>query len=300
MNKIQCIFLLSFGLIGVVWANASETSVVEWNAEQGLNDTINRFAPDFATVSLCVADPTDQSQDYLGITGHTFLRLKCSTFGLDYCCSYESERIKGQLWDFIRGKLKMGMRAVPTEEYLEDYRVWKRAVHEYRLNLPPDAELRLWEQMDAHVLHENMVHMNLVRYGCANTILRYVERALKPDTISYHWPEKYYTQTAAEIIQHHLSIYPWTALGFKIIGWREFKRCRTPKQKVIMPMDLLEVWSLATINGEPLLAYKGDIVEAEPVLVKKSWFTPQFAGILFLILACGCSLLFILRKRNRK
>jgi len=67
-----------------------------------------------------------------------------------------------------------------------------------------------------------------------------------------------------------------------------------------MPMDLLEVWSLATINGEPLLAYKGDIVEAEPVLVKKSWFTPQFAGILFLILACGCSLLFILRKRNRK
>ena len=52
-------------------------SVAERNAAQGFNDTIDRLAPDFVQVSLCIADPTDQSQDYLGITGHAFLRLQC-------------------------------------------------------------------------------------------------------------------------------------------------------------------------------------------------------------------------------
>lgn len=299
MRWLHTIISLAILSLSVMAKGQDSLSVAERNAAQGFNDTIDRLAPDFVLVSLCVADPTDQSQDYLGITGHAFLRLQSPTFGLDYCCSYESERIKGQVWDFLTGNLRMGMFAVPTEEYLEDYRVWKRAVHEYRLNLPPAAELRLWEQMDKHVLYEGELRFNLVKYGCANTILRYVERALKPDTISYHWPEKYYTQTAVEIVQPHLSNYPWTALGFKIIGRREFRRCRTPKQKVIMPMDLLEVWSLATIEGKPLLTYVGEIVEADPIEAQKSWFTPQFVGILLLIMICGCSLWLIMRKRNR-
>lgn len=284
------VILLSLGMRG------EEMSVAERNAAQGFNDTIDRLAPDFVTVSLCVADPTDQSQDYLGITGHAFLRLQCPTFGLDYCCSYESERVKGQVWDFITGNLRMGMRAVPTDGYLEDYRIWQRAVHEYQLNLPAEAELRLWEQMDNHVMHENEMQLNLVKYGCANTILRYVERALRPDTIAYHWPDKYYTQSASEIVQQHLSNYPWTALGFKIIASREFSKCRRPKQKVIMPMDLLEVWSFASLDGQPLLAYVGDLVEAEPVVVSKPWFTPQLCGILLLVIIAGGIIVVIIRK----
>ena len=71
-----------------------EMTVAERNAAQGFNDTIDRLAPDFVKVSFCMADPTDQTQDYLGITGHAFLRLQCPVFGLDYCFSYESEKIK--------------------------------------------------------------------------------------------------------------------------------------------------------------------------------------------------------------
>ena len=110
-------FLLLFLAISA-WGQ--ELSVAERNAAQGFNDTIDRLAPDLVLVSLCVADPTDQSQDYLGITGHAFLRLQCPTFGLDYCFSYESEKIKGQLWDYLTGKLKMGMFAIPPSENVED------------------------------------------------------------------------------------------------------------------------------------------------------------------------------------
>ena len=275
-------------------------SVAERNAAQGFNDTIDRLAPDFVLVSLCIADPTDQSQDYLGMTGHAFLRLQCPTFGLDYCFSYESERIKGQLWDYLTGKLKMGMFAIPTDEYIEDYRVWKRAVHEYRINMPPEAEQRLWEQMDNHMMSEKDMQMNLVKFGCTNTLMRYVDKALLPDTIAYKWPEKFYTQSAMEIAENHFANYPWTLLGFRLTNGNEMRHFTTSKQKVIFPTDLLEVWSQSTINGEPVLTYVGDLVEAEPVLAEKTRFTPTVCGILACVLLAGVIVVVVVRKCRKE
>jgi hypothetical protein len=282
----------------MAWAQDS-LSVAERNAAQGFNDTIDRLAPDFVLVSLCVADPTDQSQDYLGIAGHAFLRLQCPIFGLDYCFSYESERIKGQLWDYITGKLKMGMYAIPTNEYIEDYRVWKRAVHEYRINMPADAEQRLWEQMDNHMMSEKEMQMNLVKFGCANTLLRYVERALSPAQITYVWPEKFLNMSAMEIAEEQLENYPWILLGLRLTAGKEYAQLTTPKQKVMFPTDLLEVWSVATVNEEPMLEYVGDLVEAEPVIVQKTWFTPQFCGILLFLICVGGCIWTLIRKRKK-
>ena len=298
MKKFFSILIISI-LPAVLWAQDTQT-VAERNAAQGFNDTIDRLAPDFVLVSLCIADPTDQSQDYLGVTGHAFLRLQCPIFNLDNCFSYESEKIKGQLFDYLTGKLRMKMLAIHTNDYIEDYRVWKRAVHEYRINMPPEAEQRLWEQMDNHMLAEQDLQMNLIRFGCTNTLLRYVERALLPDTIAYNWPAKFYTQSAKEIAEEHLYNYPWTTLGLRLTTSDELKRLRTPKQKVIFPTDLLEVWSLATINGEPMLTYIGDLVEAEPVVTKRPWFTPQLCGILLLILIAGGVTWGVIRKRKNR
>ena len=300
MRKKYLSFLLCLTLSVSVFGQGDELSVAERNARQGFNDTIDRLAPDFVLVSLCVADPTDMTQDYLGVTGHAFLRLQCPVFGLDYCFSYESEKIKGQLWDYLTGKLKMGMRAVPTDGYVEDYRVWKRAVHEYRVNMPPEAEQRLWEQMDNHMLSEREMQMNLIKFGCANTLLRYVEKSLLPDTICYRWPEKYIEKSAMEITEEHLANYPWTLFLVRHTNKKAYASLITPKQKVLFPTDLLEIWSLATINGEPLLTYVGDLVEAEPVIAKKPWFTPQLCGVLLLLLIVGGISLVVIRKHKAK
>lgn len=298
MQKLCSIFLMLLFCFPL-WAQGTQT-VAERNAAQGFNDTIDRLAPDFVLVSLCVADPTDMTQDYLGVTGHAFLRLQCPTFHLDYCFSYESEKIKGQLLDYLTGKLKMGMFAIPTDDYIQDYRVWKRAVHEYRINMPPEAEQRLWEQMDNHMLAEQDLQMDLIKFGCTNTLLRYVERALLPDTISYNWPEKFYTKSAMEIAEEHLYDYPWTTLGFLLTAGKELKRLHTPKQKIIFPTDLLEVWALATINGEPMLTYVGDLVEAEPVIAERPWFTPQVCAICLGVLVLGLIIGLIISKRKNK
>ena len=289
------LLLVSMGM----YAQEKELTVAERNPAQGFNDTIDRLAPDFVLVSLMVADPTDMTQDYLGVTGHAFLRLQCPTFDLDYCFSYESEKIKGQLWDYLTGKLRMGMLAVNTDEYVQDYRHWQRAVHEYRINMPPEAEQRLWEQMDNHMLTEQDMQMNLIKFGCTNTLLRYVERALRPDTIHYTWPDKFYTQSAMEIAEDHLADYPWTALGLRLTTGNEISHLKTPKQKVIFPTDLFEVWSEATINGEPLLEYVDDIVVAPQVAPRKTWFTPTVCAIMLIVLALGITAWIVVRKRKR-
>ena len=294
----KMLFFLCIGLMCSFAMHAQELTVAERNAQQGFNDTIDRLADDFVLVSLCVADPTDMTQDYLGVTGHAFLRLQCPTFGLDYCFSYESEKIKGQLWDYLTGKLKMGMFAFPTEEYIEDYHVWQRAVHEYRINMPPEAEQRLWEQMDNRMLAEQEMQMDLVKFGCANSLLRYVERALSPTQIEYNWPEKFLSKSAMEIMEEHLENYPWTIFILRLGSGKEINNLTTPKEKVLFPTDLLEVWSTATIDGEPMLAYVGDFVEAEPVIVQKPWFTPRVCGILLLLVCAGGCVWAFVRRRN--
>lgn len=298
MKQIRIYGLLLLLLMSMM-AWGQEMSVAERNAAQGFNDTIDRLAPDFVQVSLCIADPTTPAQDHSGIAGHAFLRLQCPIFGLDYCFSYESEIIKGQLWKLITNQLKMGMRAIPTEMYISDYREWHRMVHEYHINMPPMAEQRLWGIMDDHMMTEREVHRDVIAFGCANTIVRYVEEALFPDTISYIWPEKFYVQSMEEIVEGQLSNYPWELFLLNLFDGNGLKDLKTPKQKLVYPMDLIDVWSKSMINGEPMLEYVGDLVEAEPVVVQRPWFTPQVCGITLLLICAGCIIGALVRKRKK-
>lgn len=295
---ISLVALLLFA--ACAWAQPVQQPAQASADTASLRGEPDRSAEDFVFVSLCVADPTDQSQDYLGITGHAFLRLQCPFYGLDYCFSYESEKIKGQLWDFLTGKLRMSMFAIPTGEYIKDYQQWQRAVHEYRITMPPAAEQRLWEQMDNHMLSERNMTMDLVKFGCANSLLRFVENALLPDTIAYgRLPEKFYTKSASEIFIDHYTNYPWTTLLIKLFFQKHLSKFSAPKQKILAPADLLDVWSHATFKGEPLLTYMGDLVEAEPVVVEKPWFTPQLCAIMLAAIIIGLVAWLVNRKRKK-
>ena len=101
-----------------------------------------------------------------------------------------------------------------------------------------------------------------------------------------------------EIMEEHLENYPWTIFILRLGSGKEINNLTTPKEKVIFPTDLLEVWSTATIDGEPMLAYVGDLVEAEPVAVSKPWFTPRVCGLLLLILVVGGVIWVIIRRRK--
>ena len=284
MKRLHSIFLfLAFAILAL----GQEMSVAERNAAQGFNDTIDRLDPDFVLVSLCVADPTDYHQDVLGTSGHAFLRLQCPTFRLDYCFSYEGENVNDNLYRYLSGQTKMGMFAVRTDEYLEDYRCWNRSVHEYRLALPPEAEQRLWEIMDNHLTNGIVLRQDLNKYGCAITVVRYLKKALEGTPIVYAPDVEMERMTRREIGYRSLSNHPWLRLFSMIMTDNKADKNLPIDEKLIIPADLAAVWQQATINGEPMATYLGDIVEGAPLKESKPWFTPILAAILIVLITLG-------------
>lgn len=286
MKQIRIYGLLLLLLMSMM-AWGQELSVAERNAAQGFNDTIDRLAPDFVLVSLCVADPTDWRDDALGTSGHAFLRLQCPTFGLDYCFSYEGESVNDNLYRYISGRTKMGMFAVPTGEYLEDYRRWHRSVHEYRLALPPEVEQRLWEIMDNHITKGIVLRQDLNKYGCAITVVRYVKKALEDTPIIYAHDEEMERMTRREIGYRSLENYPWLRLFSMVMTDNKADKNLPIDEKLIIPADLAQVWQQATVQGEPFATYIGDIVEGAPLDNSKPWFTPMLAALLILLITIG-------------
>ena len=281
-KTILNILFLAFALTMV--GQKQELSVAERNAQMGFNDTIDRLADDFVFVSLMVADPTDWRDDMLGTQGHAFLRLQCPVFDLDYCFSYESEHVNTQLSKYAQGKLKMGMFAYPTDAYLEDYRHWNRAVHEYRLNLPPDVETRLWEIMDNKLSRGLSMKLDLTRRGCAISVVHFIKAALQDIPIVYPQGTRYETLSRREILYQDMGANPWLRLVSCAMVPNAYDKDCSIDEKLIAPADLAEVWSQSTVNGKVFAEYIGDIVSSTHTESEPLFITPQLlAWVLLLI-----------------
>ena len=274
MNRsILTILFLAFALASL--GQKQELSVAERNAQMGFNDTIDRLAEDFVFVSLMVADPTDWRDDILGTQGHAFLRLQCPIFDLDYCFSYESENVNTQLSKYAKGKLKMGMFAIPTDEYLEDYRHWNRAVHEYYLNLPPEVETRLWEIMDNKLSRGLSMKLDLSRRGCAISVVHFIKEALRNIPIVYPQGTRYETLSRREILYQDQESYPWLRLSSCAMIPNAYDKDCPIDEKLIAPADLAEIWQQSTVKGNVLAEYIGDIVSSDYVAPEPPFITPQ-------------------------
>lgn len=263
-----------------------------------------RQTEDFVTTSLVVAEPTDWHDDMIGVIGHAFIRLQCPTFAYDYCFSYEGESAKENIQGLLKGNLKMGLYRFKTEGQIEAYKYWGIALHEYTLNMPADAELRLWEIMDNHVNNGNKLKVDMYKRGCAISLLHFVKEALGDDyqIVYTEWPEIIKASSQYEVLAYYLNDFPWIFLALKMTGTidsRFEKECDN-EEKLLVPVLLAEVWQKATLNDKPFAVYKEDLVVADPVVVEKTVFTPTIALILLLLLVgCGISVISW-RKYKRK
>ena len=272
-RTILGILFLAFALS--ILGQKQELSVSERNAQMGFNDTIDRLADDFVFVSLMVADPTDWRDDIFGMQGHAFLRLQCPVFDLDYCFSYESESVNTQLSKYAQGQLKMGMFAIPTNEYLQDYWRWNRAVHEYRLNLPPEVETRLWEIMDNKLSRGLSLKLDLSRRGCAISAVHFIKAALRDIPIVYPQGTRYETLSRREIMYQDLEAHPWWRFALGVVVPNAYDKDCPIDEKLIVPADLAEIWMQSTVDGVVLAEYVGDVVQSSLMPNTESpFFTP--------------------------
>lgn len=259
-----------------------ELSVAERNALQGFNDTIDRMADDFVETSILVAD---QGYELFSVLGHMAIRMQCPHFGIDYVFSYEGERLEKRFLTFLKGDLKMGVFAIPTQEYVEEFVTRKKGLTEYKLNLTPEQKIRLWEILDHEMAFVTDVKYDLFTQGCAANARKWITKAILPDRINYQSPLCTHDKLIADIFIEQTEP-DWAQFFIATIGGGVlvFGHKLSDIKKMVTPRDIVYEWQRATVNGQQLLSSQGERL-AEYVPIKKTWFSPLIFSILILIIA---------------
>ena len=289
MTKKIGIILLYVCLSVVAFAQSDSLSVAERNALQGFNDTIDRLAEDFVTVSLVVCDPGEVLYSTLG---HAALHLQCPTFGLDYIFSYESEDIEGKVLRFLTNDLKMGMMAIEPDEFMKYYINEQREVKEFILNLPVEVKSELWRMCDERMKQGMLLEYDPVKRGCAISVVHSVEDAIqsanrmfdKSYRIDYPQWGRAFNGTLREIFYNNAP-YDWGLFWcMTIVGGIVDEPNLPHKEKLICPAQLVQTWMQSSIDGKMLINEPAKILN-EGIVKSRGVFTPLAVSILVLIVA---------------
>lgn len=248
------------------------------------------YDDDFVIASIVVADPGEVLYSRVG---HVGLHMRCPDHNLDYVFSYESEDVRHKVPAFLAGKLKMGMFAIPTSEYLELYRADGRGVREYRLNLPIDVKRELWRVLDNHMLEGANLPYDYITYGCAHSALMMIKEALDTIPIEYgEWPERFLTETRRELTARYMAeSSPWSWCFLNLITNGSINRECSLEDKLIMPGDLVEMLQQATVQGRPMLDSEAHLLlDGKPTL-ETPFVSPLALSLILLLLTAVCLLM---------
>lgn len=240
----------------------------------------------FVIVSLVVADPGDV---LYSTVGHVGLHMECPEHHLDYVFSYESEDARHKVLSFLTGNLKMGMFAIPYEEYLGIYREEGRGVRQYTLNLPIEVKRNLWRVLDNHLMEGINLPYDYIERGCAYSALTILKEGLDTIPIQYGaWPETFSNLTRRELTELQEKDFPWTWFFLNLICNGEIDDECSNEDKTIMPADLVYVLQHASVHGQQLLSDEAIVLLPSNHHPKAHWCSPTMVAVVILLLTLIC------------
>lgn len=240
----------------------------------------------FVIASIIVADPGDV---LYSTVGHVGIHMQCPEHNLDYVFSYESEDVRGKVFQFLAGNLNMGMAAVPYQNYLDGYKKEGRGVREYTLYLPIDVKRNLWRVLDNRMMEGMYLPYDYIKRGCAYSTLQILMEGMDTLKINFGpWPEKF-NLTRRELTKLQMKEVPWTWCFLNLICNGEIDYNCSKVNKVIMPADLVNVLLNATVHNNPLISNQPKILLPSNHTLKDGWFTPLLLSLLILLLTIVCA-----------
>lgn len=240
----------------------------------------------FVIASIIIADPGDV---LYSTVGHVGIHMQCPEHNLDYVFSYESEDARSKVLRFLSGKLRMGLAAIPYQEYLDMFRPEGRGVKEYTLYLPIEVKRNLWRVLDNHLMEGMDLPFDYIKRGCANSTLKLLMEGMDTLKISFgKWPQKF-NMTRRELTEIQMKDVPWTWCFMNLICNGQIDAPCSKIDKVIMPADLIEVLKDATVQGKPLMQKEPATLLPDNHIIKPCLFTPFVLSILVLLLTILCA-----------
>lgn len=245
---------------------------------------------DFVIASIVITDPGDVLYSRVG---HAFLRMQCPEHGLDYCFSYESEDVKERVLSFLAGRLRMGMTAVPSEEYLNSYAAEGRGVYQYDLNLPIRVKQNLWRVLDNEKAKGMYLPYDYLQRGCAISVLHLLQEAVGSEGIDYGaWTDGLENMNRREVLARRLQGEPWTRLAVNILCNGSANDILPAPEKLVTPQDLVGQLIHAQAFGRVLLSdHPLQLVPHAGEAPSTCWLTPMVLAIMLLVVTLICAFL---------
>ena len=240
----------------------------------------------FVIASIIIADP---GRVLYSTVGHVGIHMQCPEHNLDYVFSYESQDARSKVLRFLSGKLRMGLAAIPYQEYLDMFRPEGRGVKEYTLYLPIEVKRNLWRVLDNHLMEGMDLPFDYMKRGCAYSTLKLIMEGMDTLKISFgKWPQKF-NLTRRELTEIQMKNVPWTWCFMNLICNGQIDAPCSKIDKVIMPADLIEVLKDATVQGKPLMQKEPATLLPSDHFVKPCRFTPFVLSLLVLLLTILCA-----------
>ena len=212
---------------------------------------------DYVSASLLIASP---GPSFASCYGHAALRMQCPSQKMDYCFTYEMAESTHPFIDFISGKGRCGLLAIPTSHYLSVFEHEARGVMQYDLLLTPGEESRLWQLLDSYVEKGLYLPLDLMHHSCAQECAALVVAALDNRTLQYVHRSPTETPSLRTLGWTACPQQSWQQLSIAlIVGQEGNQQPRTQEEALLTPELLKQAFRQATLvdtsgRKQPLLS----------------------------------------------
>lgn len=271
--RLLCTLLLSLCAFACALAHGNEMQQT---------DTLVASLPK-VRASIVVAAP---GTALYSSVGHVGLRLECRDRNLDYIFTAEGEELAMDLTEFFRfifGRTEMGVYAVPTGDYIQNYSEQDRQVRDYELLLSDSLKVALWKNMDGELMKPNKVY-DYVNDGCVQSLVNWLTAVIPDDSVDidrniYQLADR----SRKDIVIENLPERNWVHTTCHILmGGCAYTTNLAPLRKIMTPDQLIYSLQHTKIGGHPLLASNATVLLDLPIQKPKG---PVDNALLFIAIS---------------
>ncbi len=246
--------------------------------------------------------------DIYELCGHSAIRIIGPDYDVAVNYGMFDFNAPNFIYRFVKGETDYSVAAMPTDYFLNQYRLDQRRVVEQQLNLTQEQAEKLVELITENLRPENRTYRyNYVLDNCATRPVAIIEKAIG-DTISFQKSANAPTTFRNEMRHFHKN-YPWYQLGIDLALGNGIDRQISERERGFAPETLEALLAKATVsdsigNNIPLVTATTILNEGHPDGVQLPptpfYATPLFIFTLLLIVTIGISWRDIRHKKTSR
>ncbi|MDE6304357.1 MAG: DUF4105 domain-containing protein [Paramuribaculum sp.] len=271
-------------------------------------DTLRSNKPTNWRVSLLTCGP---GKEIYQLEGHSALRLRAlnpDSTTIDCVANWGvfDFASPGFVYRFVKGETDYMLGISDFDRFIYPYQLEQRWVVEQDLDLTEQQAEKVAMFISENFKPENRIYRyNYIHDNCATRPLEIIEKAIG-DTIALSMPQAELIENATfrGNMQVYHKGYPWYQFGIDLALGSDLDAPISTREMSFAPLALMDMVSLAKINGRPLVKETVELLHGNPEATRLPdtpwWLSPLFVSILLAVITLAISVFDVLGCRLTK